>query len=136
MGCDLSHDLLILFLSTFLSTLHSLCEEFPFKCPGVTVDIQYFAEPMERVTSNFCEGPFGRCYLRAHSDLNYVFAAPASDLVFPMVMNRVSADDSPGLDRRVPNAQRRAEHVLRFVHERASIRTIRHNPDVLNSSAF
>jgi hypothetical protein len=67
--------------------MHSLCEEFPFECPGVAVDIQYFAEPMERITSDFGEGPFGWCSIRAHSDLDYVFATPASNLVFPMIMN-------------------------------------------------
>jgi len=91
---------------------------------------------MERITSDFGEGPFGWYSIRAHSNLNYVFAAPASNLVFPVVMNRVSPDDSPGLDRRVPDAQRRAEHVLRLVRERASVRTARHNPDVLDGSSF
>lgn len=79
--------------------MYPLCEEFTLKIPGVAIEIQYFAEPMERIASDLGKGPFGRCSIRPYSDLNYVFAAPAANLIFPMDMNRVSPDDPPCLDR-------------------------------------
>src|SRR5437773_871477 len=116
--------------------MYSLCEEFPFQGPGLAINIQYLTEPMERIGSDFSKGPFGWCSIRATPDLNYIFAAPASNLVFPVVMNRVPPHDSPSLDRGIPDPQCRTKHVVRSVCERVSTRTARHNPDVLDSPPF
>src|SRR5207244_9221892 len=90
--------------------------------------------PVKRIFCDFREGPLGWCSIRANAYLNDIFTAPTTDLVFPMIMNGVPPVDSPGLDRRIPHAQRGPKHVLRLVRDRASSRTYGHDPDILDSS--
>ena len=60
--------------------------------PRLAIDIKYFSEPVEGVLCDFRKGPPGWHSVRANAYLNNIFAAPAPDLVFPMVMNRVPPD--------------------------------------------
>src|SRR5690242_4991596 len=92
--------------------MFSLREELTLQCPGSPVGIQYFTEPMKGVWRDFGKRPFSWGSIGTNSDLNHVLAAPAANLILPVVMNRIAPNDSPRLNGRIPYAQRGAKHVL------------------------
>src|SRR5262249_46138217 len=85
--------------------------EFAFKDPRFAIRIQGFPKPMERIGRDFCEGPAGGRAIGTRADLNHVVATAAADLVLVMIARRIAPCDAPGLDRRIPDAKRRAVHV-------------------------
>jgi hypothetical protein len=91
---------------------------------------------MERIGRDFCEGLAGGSAIGTRADLNHVVAAAAADLVLVVISRRIAACDAPGLDRRIPDAKRRAVHVHGLVQVGSPIRTLGHDPDILHGAAF
>lgn len=61
------------------------------------------------------------------ANLHDVLTGPAA----VVVSCRITPCDSPGLNRRVPRAERRSVHVAHFVYSAGPIGALRHDPDVL-----
>jgi hypothetical protein len=78
---------------------------------------------MERIGRDFCEGPAGGRAIGTCADLNHVVAAAAADLVLVVISRRIASCDAPGLDRRIPDAKRRAVHVHGLVQVGSPIRS-------------
>src|SRR6185369_16926416 len=115
---------------------HAGGAELAFKFPGLAVRIERFAEPMKRIIRDFREGPTRRRAVRTRADLNDILPAATADLVLVVVARGVAPADAPSVDRRVPDAQRAAIHIHVFFQPARSIRTSRHDPDILHRTAF
>src|SRR5882757_5152224 len=101
-----------------LESLHALAAEFAFEFPGGAVGVERFADPVERVRRDLGEAPARRRAVHACADLHDVVvlagADAAADLLFVMIRYRIDPADTPGLDRRVPDAESGAVHIVCF----------------------
>src|SRR5208283_4253245 len=91
---------------------------------------------MERVRRDLGEHPAGWGAIGASAQLYDILANPAPDLLLPMTSHRIDPSYMPGLNRWIPDAKRRAVHVISLVRVRRALRTPGHDPGVLNGASF
>src|SRR5687768_1502625 len=91
---------------------------------------------MKRVRRDLGKAPTGRSAIPAGADLDNILAVPPADLVLVVISGRVAPCNSPGLNRRIPNAECGAIHVHVLAEAGSSIQRARHDPDVLHGTAF
>src|ERR1700756_4624016 len=95
---------------------------------------------MERIRCDFGEAPARRRAIDSRADLHDIVvlagANAAAGLLFVVIRHRIDPADAPGLDGRVPDAQRGPVRVVRLAEIGVSLGYARHDPYVLNGAAF
>src|SRR5262245_24818087 len=86
-------------------------DELALEHPFVLVRVERFAAPMKIVAADFRERPSRLGSVGPRPILENVRAVPAADLFLAVAAHRIGPRDAPHLRRRIPRAQRRAEHV-------------------------
>src|SRR5262245_2768843 len=115
---------------------HPLRAKFAFEFPGVAIRIQRLTDPMERVQCDLGEPPADWRPIGMGTHLNDVLSAGTADQFVAAAVQWIDPRNPPGLNRGVPHAERCAVHVERPVRVRGTIRTPRHNPNILHRASF
>src|SRR5579864_483220 len=107
-----------------------------FHFPGVSIGIERFAHPVERVRCYLRESPPGWSSVGTGANLYDVPAGSPSGLFLEVAGDRIDPADQPGLERRTPDAKRGAIHVVVFSGFVIALGALRHDPHILDCAAL